>query len=76
MTMSNVHIRPQRSPPQRSPPQRSPGNLDSVTGELILQALFALTHERHHTLILVTHNMELAGRCDRIIQLRDGRVES
>ncbi len=52
------------------------GNLDSVTGELILQALFALTHERHHTLILVTHNMELAGRCDRIIQLRDGRVES
>jgi putative ABC transport system ATP-binding protein len=52
------------------------GNLDSVTGEFVLRALFALTREQHHTLILVTHNMELAGRCDRIIQLRDGRVES
>ncbi len=51
------------------------GNLDSVTGEQVLQGLFALTRERRRTLILVTHNLELAARCDRTIRLRDGRVE-
>ena len=51
------------------------GNLDSVTGEQVLSGLFALTHARKHTLMLVTHNLELAARCDRTIRLRDGRVE-
>lgn len=51
------------------------GNLDSVTGEHILKCLFELTRERRHTLVLVTHNNEIAARCDRIIRMKDGRVE-
>ncbi len=51
------------------------GNLDSVTGEHILECLFGLTRERRHTLVLVTHNNEIAARCDRIIRMKDGRVE-
>jgi predicted ABC-type transport system involved in lysophospholipase L1 biosynthesis ATPase subunit len=52
------------------------GNLDSVTGEHILKCLFGLTRERRHTLVLVTHNNEIAARCDRIIRMKDGRVEA
>jgi predicted ABC-type transport system involved in lysophospholipase L1 biosynthesis ATPase subunit len=51
------------------------GNLDSVTGEHILKCLFELTRERRHTLVLVTHNNEIAARCDRIIRMKDGRVQ-
>jgi putative ABC transport system ATP-binding protein len=51
------------------------GNLDSVTGEHILKCLFGLTRERRHTLVLVTHNNEIAARCDRVIRMKDGRVE-
>ena len=51
------------------------GNLDSVTGEHILKCLFELTRERRHTLVLVTHNNEIAARCDRIIRMKDGRIE-
>jgi ABC-type lipoprotein export system ATPase subunit len=50
------------------------GNLDSVTGESILKCLFAMTREQRHTLILVTHNDEVAKRCDRIIHMKDGCV--
>lgn len=50
------------------------GNLDSVTGEAILKCLFAMTRERRHTLILVTHNDEVARQCDRIIHMKDGCV--
>ena len=52
------------------------GNLDSVTGEHILKCLFELARTRRHTLVLVTHNNEIAARCDRIIRMKDGRVES
>ncbi len=51
------------------------GNLDSVTGETILNSLFGLTHEQRHTLILVTHNIDIAARCDRIIRMKDGCIE-
>jgi predicted ABC-type transport system involved in lysophospholipase L1 biosynthesis ATPase subunit len=51
------------------------GNLDSVTGEHILKCLFGLTRERRHTLVLVTHNNEIAARCDRVVRMKDGRVE-
>lgn len=50
------------------------GNLDSATGERILQHLFALTKARGHTLVMVTHNEALAERCDRTVHLRDGIV--
>jgi putative ABC transport system ATP-binding protein len=49
------------------------GNLDSATGEEIVR-LFAELNARGHTLILVTHEPRIAGRCPRAIRLSDGRV--
>lgn len=50
------------------------GNLDTVTGERIGQLLFDLNAEAHTTLVLVTHQRELAARCNRTIQLVAGRI--
>ena len=50
------------------------GNLDSVTGGEIIDLLLALNRERGSTLLLVTHDVALAGRADRVIELRDGRI--
>ncbi len=50
------------------------GNLDTATGETIMELLFALGSRHGATLIMVTHAPELAARCDRIIGLRDGRI--
>ena len=50
------------------------GNLDSVTGANILKCLFDLTREQGHTLILVTHDNEIASRCDRVIRMKDGCI--
>ena len=50
------------------------GNLDTATGERIGQLLFDLNAEAHTTLVLVTHQRELAARCDRTIQLVAGRI--
>jgi putative ABC transport system ATP-binding protein len=50
------------------------GNLDSVTGERIGRLLFDLNAESRTTLVLVTHERELAGRCDRTIQIEAGKV--
>ena len=51
------------------------GNLDSATGQVIMDLLFDLRARYGTTLILVTHEAELAARCDRVIRLRDGRIE-
>lgn len=51
------------------------GNLDSVNGQAILELLLALRRERRSTLILVTHTIEIASLADRIITLRDGRID-
>ncbi len=51
------------------------GNLDETTGESIVDLLFALTRDRGATLVLVTHDLALARRCDRVVRLRSGRVE-
>ena len=48
------------------------GNLDSHTGQQVLDYLFALVRESGHTLILVTHNDAVAALCDRQLVLRDG----
>jgi len=50
------------------------GNLDSTTGREILN-LFEHLHSAGHTIILVTHDPEVASHANRIIRLRDGRVE-
>lgn len=50
------------------------GNLDSATGAVVEDILFALNREHGITLIVVTHDEELAARCDRRIFLRDGLI--
>ena len=50
------------------------GNLDTKTGQQIEKLLFDLNHEKHITLIIVTHDEELADKCNRKIYLQDGRV--
>ncbi|HXJ17720.1 MAG TPA: ABC transporter ATP-binding protein [Candidatus Polarisedimenticolia bacterium] len=50
------------------------GNLDSATGEEIM-ALFSRLHEAGNTIILVTHEHDIAEHAHRVIRLRDGKVE-
>ncbi|MCF7970842.1 MAG: ABC transporter ATP-binding protein [Methylococcaceae bacterium] len=50
------------------------GNLDSSTGEHIIDLLFELNKENHTTLVLVTHDQRLASRCTRTIELNAGRL--
>ncbi|MFO1120934.1 MAG: ABC transporter ATP-binding protein [Hyphomicrobiales bacterium] len=50
------------------------GNLDHETGEQIIQLLFDLRTRDGATLLLVTHDRDLARRCDRIAEVRDGRI--
>ena len=52
------------------------GNLDGETAERVTELLFRLNAEAGTTLILVTHDFELAGRTDRTIRLRSGRMEA
>jgi putative ABC transport system ATP-binding protein len=49
------------------------GNLDSRTGATIIDLLFELNRENRTTLLLVTHDPALAGRCERKIRLDSGR---
>jgi putative ABC transport system ATP-binding protein len=50
------------------------GNLDNVTGERVIDLLFRLNQDKGTTLVLVTHDEHLAGRCDRLIRLEAGKV--
>ncbi|MDE1984626.1 MAG: ABC transporter ATP-binding protein [Gammaproteobacteria bacterium] len=50
------------------------GNLDAATGRQIIDLLFKLNAERHSTLVLVTHDPELALRCQRVLHLHAGRL--
>lgn len=50
------------------------GNLDGATAELVERLLFDLNRSAGTTLVIVTHNPELAQRCGRVIRLRSGRV--
>ena len=50
------------------------GNLDHATGETVMDLLFTLRARTGTTLLLITHDADLASRCDRQIHLIDGRV--
>jgi putative ABC transport system ATP-binding protein len=52
------------------------GNLDSATGEKIADLMFALNAEENTTLVLVTHDTEIARRCRRALHLHAGRLQS
>jgi len=51
------------------------GNLDAATGHQIIDLMFAINAERATTLILVTHDEEIAARCDRRLQMVAGRID-
>ena len=51
------------------------GNLDTKTGHIVMQA-FQRLHQEGHTIVLITHEMEVANFAKRIISVRDGRIES
>jgi len=50
------------------------GNLDTASGDRVTDLLFSLNERSNTTLVLVTHDRELAKRCDRIIELDAGRM--
>lgn len=52
------------------------GNLDSVTGQVVEDLLFDYNKKHHATLIIVTHDHDLANRCEIQIHLKDGKVMS
>jgi len=51
------------------------GNLDHATGETVIELLFALRRRTGTTLLLITHDRDLAARCDRQVHLSDGQVD-
>ena len=51
------------------------GNLDAATGHQIIELMFAINAERGTTLILVTHDEEIAARCRRRLRMHAGRIE-
>ena len=51
------------------------GNLDTVTGGVVLELLLRLTREQKTATIMATHSQEAANICDTLVRLRDGRIE-
>jgi putative ABC transport system ATP-binding protein len=52
------------------------GNLDGATGSGIIDLLFARRAQTGATLVIITHDVELAKRCERVVTLADGRIAS
>lgn len=52
------------------------GNLDAVTGEKVVQLLFELNEQAGTTLVIITHDLELAQKTQRILKLKGGRIVS
>ena len=52
------------------------GNLDEETGLIVEKLLFDLNEEKQTTLVIVTHDMELANKTNRIIRLKGGKIIS
>lgn len=51
------------------------GNLDGATGGLIVDLMFKLHESQDTTMILITHDDNLASKCDRVIRIEDGRIK-
>ena len=51
------------------------GNLDAATGQSILALLRDLNRERGLTMMMVTHDLAIAGQADRVVRLASGRIE-
>jgi ABC-type lipoprotein export system ATPase subunit len=51
------------------------GNLDTTTGNVILELLQRLTHEQNTATIMATHSVEAAALADTVVRLRDGKIE-
>jgi putative ABC transport system ATP-binding protein len=50
------------------------GNLDTKTGEYVMGTFQRLNENFGHTIILITHELDVAAHADRIIHIRDGRI--
>lgn len=50
------------------------GALDSETGKKIIRFLVRCAHEKHITILLVTHDMDIAKQCDRVLTMKDGKI--
>ncbi len=51
------------------------GNLDTKSGDEVIKLLKGISKKRNVTIVMVTHNLEIAKHCDRVIHIRDGRIE-
>jgi lipoprotein-releasing system ATP-binding protein len=51
------------------------GNLDAANSALVFELIQRLAHERGQAVVVVTHNLDIASRCDRVFRMRDGRME-
>jgi predicted ABC-type transport system involved in lysophospholipase L1 biosynthesis ATPase subunit len=51
------------------------GNLDAATGQGVLELLRDLNRERGLTMMLVTHDLQIAHQADRVVRLAEGRIE-
>ena len=52
------------------------GNLDSQTGASIIDLMFGIRGARDLTLMLITHDDQVADRCDRVVRMADGQLET
>lgn len=52
------------------------GNLDSDTGDKVVELMFALRQQQGSAVLLVTHDNNLAARCDRTLRMGNGRLEA
>jgi putative ABC transport system ATP-binding protein len=50
------------------------GNLDRASGNMVADMLFAIARERNATLVVVTHDLDMAKRADRIVEMSDGKI--
>lgn len=52
------------------------GNLDSKTSESVMEIMLGMARQNHQTLVIVTHDPEVAAFADKVVHIRDGNIES